>query len=102
MARTNTRRMHMLRDDFFDEGKRLDAVGDDRANCWRCKQRINYAVAPHTTDDSHNLGHVKSVEDYPELQEDPTNFRHEHRRCNLGAGNRVQSPGLGDAVPDWW
>ena len=104
MVRKNTRRMHLLRDEFFADGKRFDAdpATRDRANCWRCKQRIDYTVAAHTTDESHNLGHYKNVDDYPELQEDRSNFRHEHRLCNLNAGKRMHSLGLGDSVADWW
>jgi hypothetical protein len=101
-GRTNTRRMHQLRDDFYAEGKRLDAKGDPAANCWRCHTPIDYDVAPHTTPESHNLGHYKSVDDYPELQEDPTNFRHEHRTCNLTAGKSMHTAGLGASPPDWW
>lgn len=96
MGRTNTRRMHKLRAEFFARGKR------EQAPCARCRQPIDYTVPPHTTDDSHNLGHIRSVEQFPELQEDPSNFQHEHRSCNLAAGSRVQSGGLGVEVPAWW
>lgn len=100
--RKNTRRMHLLRDEFFAEGKRLDAEGDPSANCWRDGMRIDYDAEPNTTPESHNLGHFKSVNDYPELQEDPTNFRHEHALCNQVAGDKMPSLGLGEQVPDWW
>ena len=102
MARTNTRRMHKLRDEFFAEGKLLDAAGDPAANCWRCGMRIDYEAAPNTTPDSHNYGHFKSVRDHPELQEDPDNARHEHMLCNQSAGAGMHSLGLGEPVPDWW
>lgn len=100
--RTNTRRMHLLRDQFFAEGKALDAAGDPAASCWLCKQRIDYSASPNTTDDSHNLDHVKSVRDYPELQEDQTNFRHAHMLCNGTRGASAPSFGLGQSVADWW
>lgn len=102
MARTNTRRMHQLRDAFFAEGKQLDAAGDPAANCWRDGMAIDYSVAPNSTPDSHNLGHYKSVRDFPELQEDPTNFRHEHALCNQVHGADMHSLGLGEPMPDWW
>ncbi|WP_201276709.1 hypothetical protein [Marisediminicola senii] len=106
MARTNTRRMHALRDEFFLEGQTQSRSTDPTiralSHCWRCRQPIDYNVAPHSTDDSHNLGHYKNVDDFPELQEDRDNFRHEHRLCNLHAGKRMHSLGLGDAVADWW
>lgn len=101
--RTNTRRMHRLRDDFYAEGKALDAKGDKAADCWRCHTRIDYDAAPGTTPESHNLGHYKPVDDFPELQEDPSNFRHEHALCNQKAGKSMTSAGLGHAaVTDWW
>lgn len=102
MARTNTRRMHLLRDEFFAEGKRLDSLNDPAANCWRDGMRIDYDAAPNTTPDSHNLGHYKSVRDYPELQEDPGNFRHEHALCNQVAGADMHELGLGNPVKNWW
>lgn len=104
MARTNTRRMHDLRTEFFEEGQRLDADPATRhlANCRRCRQRINYQVPANTTPDSHNLGHFKSVRDFPELQEDRSNFRHEHALCNQSAGAGESSLGLGEEVPAWW
>jgi hypothetical protein len=96
--------MHKLRAEFFEEGKRLDADPETRhlANCWRCRGRIDYDAEPNSTDDSHNLGHFKSVRDFPELQEDVDNFRHEHRLCNVTAGADMHELGLGDQVPDWW
>ena len=71
--RTNTRRMHKLRDEFFAEGQRLDADPDTRelANCWLCLERIDYLADPGSTPDSHHLDHFHPVDDYPELQEDP-------------------------------
>lgn len=102
MARTNTRRMHQLRHDFFEEGKRLDAAGDPAADCWLCKLRIDYTVPAGTSPDSHELDHYFSVRDYPELQEDPDNFRHSHKLCNGNRGADGPSLGLGAAVPDWW
>jgi hypothetical protein len=101
-ARTNTRRMKTLRAEFFAEGKRLDAAGDPAADCWLCKQRIDYDVDPGTTAASHNLDHYFTVVEHPELQEDPTNFRHSHKECNGERGDRSPLLGLGDAVPDWW
>ena len=50
-ARTNTRRMHRLRDEFFDEGRRLDADPTTRhlSVCWICKGRIDYTAGAGTT-----------------------------------------------------
>lgn len=103
--RTHTRRDHKLRTEFFLEGKRLDADPETRhlADCHLCKQRIDYDVAPHTTPDSHNLDHYFPVEDFPELQDDPENFRHAHMLCNASRGKRgVERTELGEQVPAWW
>lgn len=100
--RTNSRRMHALRDAFFEEGKKLDGQGNAEADCWLCRQRIDYVAEPSTTPDSHNLDHFYPVEDFPELQEDPTNFRHAHFLCNGQRGKKAPSLGLGEPVADWW
>ncbi len=102
--RTDTRRMHKLRTEFFLEGKRLDADPKtrDQANCWICHGRIDYDADPGSTDDSHNLDHFKSVRDFPDLQEDPTGFRHAHRSCNIAHGADAPVMGLGEQMPEWW
>lgn len=104
MARVDTRAMKRARAEFFTEGQRLDADPETRhlANCWLCKQRIDYTAEPSSTPDSHNLDHYLPVSDYPELQHDPSNFRHSHFLCNGNRGNRAPSPGLGEEVPAWW
>lgn len=101
-ARKSTRLMNKLRAEFFAQGKRLDAAGDPAANCWLCKQPVDYDVAPGTTPESHNLDHYHTVDEHPELQEDPTNFRHAHRECNQVRSNKTPTAGLGEAVADWW
>lgn len=102
--RKNTRAMHRLRDAFFAEGKAQDANEATRplSVCWLCGGRVDYVAKPGTTDDSHHLDHFHAVEDRPDLQEDPSGFRHAHRRCNLHRGRRTPHPGLGDPVPEWW
>ena len=106
MARTNTRRMNMLRDDFLAEGRKQSQSpdADERAlsDCWLCRLPVDYVADAHTTPDSHNLDHYKTVKDFPELQEDPSNFRHSHMACNLQRGASPPSLGLGTAVADWW
>jgi 5-methylcytosine-specific restriction endonuclease McrA len=106
MARTNTRRMHTLRDEFFTEGRQQSQSDDPEvralSHCWLCRTAIDYVAEPHTTPDSHNLDHFKPFRDYPELNEDPSNFRHAHRACNQSRGARTPSAGLGEAMPDWW
>lgn len=106
VARVNTRRMRKLRQDFFEKGRRLDADvrTRDQSACWLCGQRIDYDAAPGTTDDSHELDHAVPVSEAPDLQEEPSNFRHAHRRCNAARGNRAPSARLsaGAGVAPWW
>ena len=104
MARVDTRAMKKSRAHFFAEGKRLDADPATRhlANCWLCGQRIAYDVDPSTTPDSHNLDHYHPVASHPELQHDPSGFRHSHFLCNGVRGDRAPSPGLGEEIPAWW
>lgn len=103
-TRPNSRRMHQLRDDFFEEGKRLAADPETRhlSVCWLCKGDIDYEVEPGTTPDSHNLDHRKSYRDHPELAEDPDNFEHSHDGCNKERGADAPSLGLGEEMPAWW
>lgn len=106
MTRTNTRRMHTLRDKFFAEGKAQSESPDPEVRalsfCWLDNSAIDYTAEPHTTSDSHNLDHYYTVHDRPDLQEDWDNFRHSHMTCNTSRGKNTPSPGLGEPVPDWW
>ena len=94
--------MNVQRARFFEEGKRLDAADHPLANCWICKKRIDYNAAPGTTDKSHELDHYYPVSLYPDLQEDPANFRHAHRKCNRERGNGQPNADLGQLIPQWW
>ena len=102
--RVDTRRMKSLRAEFFARGKQLDADPTTRhlADCWLDGQRIDYSVPPGSTSDSHNLDHYHTVDERPDLQDDPTNFRHAHALCNMARGKNAPSPGLGEQVPAWW
>ena len=104
VARVNTRRMRQLRRDFFEEGRRLDADPQtrDQSACWLCGQRIDYDAAPGTTDDSHELDHVVPVSAAPDMQEEPSNFRHAHRRCNAARSNKVPVGALANRPRPWW
>lgn len=102
--RVESRRMHKLRDEFFELGKRQSAEGRaDEAQCWLCRTDIDYTAAPGTTADSHTLDHYFDVDTHPELQEDPDNFRHAHYSCNSSRGKRApNTQDLGEQVAAWW
>lgn len=100
--RVASRRFKLLRQEFFEQGKRLDAQSDPLADCWICHKRIDYSCPPGTSDMSHELDHFYPVSIYPELQEDPANFKHSHRICNLKRGNGQPKIGLGDVIARWW
>lgn len=93
--------MRRLRADFYQEGRTLDAQGSPDARCWICGQRIDYDARPSSTDQSHELDHFHTVADRPDLQEDPTNFRHAHRACNRKRGRGAPTRGLGQPIT-WW
>ncbi len=100
--RTSTRHFKELKEQFFEEGKKLDRAGDPAADCWICHKRIDYEAKPGTTDMSHELDHYYPVSLYPELQDDPAGFRHSHRICNRKRGNGQPKLGLGDVIMQWW
>jgi hypothetical protein len=108
MARENTRRMHKLRQAFFLEGKKLAEQGDPEADCWLGELcylggvPIDYEVPAGATEASHNLDHYQTVSEHPELQDEPTNFRHSHRLCNERRKTSIPTGGLGEPVPAWW
>lgn len=99
--RVYSRRMHTLQQEFFAEGKALDAAGDRSSNCWLCGMPVDYSVPANSTPDSHNLDHFYPVRDHPELQEDPANFRHSHALCNTERGADAPLPGLGALSRAW-
>jgi hypothetical protein len=103
-TRSSARSVQKGRTEFFEEGRALDAAGDAAANCWLCGDRIDYLVAANTTPDSHNLDHLHPVSERPDLQHDPTGWRHAHASCNQARGAKAATSvlGLGDPVPDWW
>lgn len=99
--------MHKLRDEFFEQGraqsKSIDPDEQAKSKCHLCGDDIDYDVAAGTTADSHNLDHYFPVDDYPELEEDPDNFRHAHQSCNSSRGKRApNTQGLGAQVAAWW
>lgn len=103
--RTHTREDQRLRTEFFEEGRRLDSDPETRhlADCHLCHTRIDYEVDPGTTPDSHTLDHYFPVDDYPDLQNDPDNFRHAHFSCNSSRGKgEANTNGLGEPMPAWW
>lgn len=99
---SSSRRMKALRQAFFDEGRALADAGDPEADCWLCRLPIDYDLDPGTDPHSHNLDHYYPVADYPDLELDPSNFRHAHQLCNQMRSNNGPSVGLGEQVPDWW
>jgi 5-methylcytosine-specific restriction endonuclease McrA len=97
VARTNTRRMHLLRDEFKAECREADAP------CWLCNLPIDYAAPfdDYDNDDRFQLDHVHPVSTHPELQEDPEGFKPSHAGCNNARSNRAPSAGLGRPSRQW-
>ena len=100
--RPHSRRFEEDKQAFFADGKRMDEAGDPAADCWICGKRIEYAVQPGSTDMSHELDHYYPYSLYPELHDDPANFRHAHRKCNRERGNGQPKSSIGDVIAQWW
>ncbi|SDR72032.1 HNH endonuclease [Microbacterium paraoxydans] len=102
-----SRRMHKLRREFFEEGKRQSRSTNpdevEKSKCWICRDAIDYDAGQGTTSDSHELDHYHPVDDRPDLEEDVDNFRHSHSSCNSSRGKRAaNTQGLGEQVAAWW
>lgn len=102
MKRPHTRAFEKHKQEFFEQGKALDAAGDQRADCWICHKRIDYSVPAGSTPTSHELDHYYVFSKYPELFDDPANFRHAHRQCNRERGDGQPKADLGDVIAQWW
>lgn len=102
MARTYTRRMHRLREEFFRTGQAARCCGSARCELLAVQSRDRLCRSGRLNAGSHNIDYCHPVATHPELQEDPSNFRHPHTLCNGQRGKNAPSPGLGEAVPDWW
>lgn len=94
----HTRQVQRLKDEFFDQCRRADAV------CWLCDTAIDYSVAPGSTDSSFNTDHYFPASTHPQHYADPTNFRPSHALCNTRRGNAAPraGAGLGEPVAAWW
>lgn len=79
-----------LRDRFRRQCAREDA------RCWLCWQRIDYSL-PGDHPAGFSLDHMLPVSKFPELAEEPSNFRPSHLECNVQRGNR--DPGLAMGQP---
>ncbi len=102
MARTESRRYKTLKRAFFTQGRDADRRRDPTADCWICRQRIDYDADPGSTPESHELDHYHPVSTHPHMAEDPDNFRHAHKLCNAKRGNTAPMQGLGQQITDWW
>ncbi|OOB90771.1 hypothetical protein B0T42_10020 [Rathayibacter sp. VKM Ac-2630] len=73
------------------------ACEEEDARCWMCGLEIDYSIPPELSwkDPAFQLDHFFPVSKYPELQEDPGNFRASHARCNRDRGDGPPRPPLG-------
>jgi len=68
--------------------------------CWLCGQDIRYDLK-WPDPQSFSLDHARPLSEFPELAEDPENFRSSHLSCNIGRGTRDHTPTLGATSRDW-
>lgn len=81
--------------------KRIIAeLRERRDPCWLCGEPIDYRL---TGSDpwAFSADHVKPWSKFPELREDPANYRASHLLCNQKRGNREAPPGLGLLSREW-
>lgn len=71
------------------------------APCHLCGQAIDYTLEDGKDVDSFECDHFYPVDKYPELAEDPANFRPSHRGCNRSRGNKDVKATLGPPSEDW-
>lgn len=71
-----------------------------RDPCWLCGQAIDYG-APAGDPNSFQADHVKPWSKFPELREDPANYRASHEGCNKSRGNGDPPEGLGVRSREW-
>lgn len=71
--------------------------------CWICRQAIDYAAPAddYKNDDRFERDHIKPVEQYPELAEDPANWEASHAGCNRNKSNGQARPPLGEPSRAW-
>lgn len=100
--RPHTRAFEKHKQEFFELGKQQAAEGNPQADCWICHKPIDYTARPGTTDLSHELDHYYPYSLYPDLIDDPANFRHAHKKCNRERGNGQPVKSIGDVIPCWW
>lgn len=73
---------------------------EEDAPCWLCGQPIDYD-APLNDPGEHTLDHIKPVDKFPELQDDPANWAHAHRRCNSSRKDKDPISECFHLAP-WW
>ena len=93
---SSSRFMKASRTAFFRHG------AETSAPCWICGQAIDYDATPNTTDDSHSLDHYRPVSLFPDLEEDPSNYRHSHTSCNRKRGNKMPTGEIGKQSRIWY
>lgn len=71
-----------------------------KAPCHLCGQGIDYTI-PSGDPNAWECDHFYPVEDYPELAEDPANFRPSHKDCNGSRGRDAVRPTLGTPSEEW-
>lgn len=89
-----SRRYSLLRGRFRDKCEKV------KAPCHLCGQPIDYSI-PSGDPMAWECDHFYPVEDYPELFEDPANFRPSHKDCNGSRGRDEVKPTLGTPSREW-
>lgn len=91
----STRRYKTLRRIFRAQ------CADEEQPCWLCGKPIDYSLPDNEHPDAFNLDHAYTVDDRPDLAEDPANFRAAHKDCNERRGNNDPFIQIGSPSEDW-
>lgn len=76
------------------------ACEEEHAECWLCFDAINYSLPPEHPE-SFSVDHAKTVRDFPELGDDPLNFRPSHLICNQRRGDDEPHLDIGEPSEEW-
>lgn len=95
-GRSSRRWREVVRPLCFERDRARDAV------CHICHQPIDYCAPPQTPS-AWEPDHIKPVDKFPELAEDPANIAPSHSSCNRSRGNKemCEKTQLGLSTENW-
>lgn len=100
-AGRSTRRYKKTREQFRTDCQTyVNHDGSIGAPCWLCGGPIDYTLL-HPHPECFNLDHAYTIDERPDLAEDPANYRPSHKHCNEERGNNEPFVHLGIPSEQW-